>query len=106
MANLIGSVNSKISTNDYVSALKLGLSSIKYWNFVVHLKEDNTNAIKFKILASIDQVTWETIKAETTLAKDGSVYETLSDAWLYIDVQFKANVADTQGKLTVNVSGS
>jgi len=73
---------------------------------LVHLKENNTNAIKFKILGSLDAATWETIKTETTLAKDGSVFETFSDPWLYVDVQFMANVADSQGKLTVNISGT
>lgn len=106
MAKLIGSVSEKTSTDDYVSALKVGLTDLGYSTFLVHLKENNTNAIRFKILASVDNVIFETIKGETTLAKDGSFYETFSDPWIYVDVQFKADAAGNQGKLTVNISGA
>ena len=57
-------------------------------------------------MGSLDAATWETIKTETTLAKDGSVFETFSDPWLYVDVQFMANVPDAHGKLSVNISGT
>jgi hypothetical protein len=96
----------QISGNDYISIMKLNLNNIEYKTFLFHFREENTNAIKFKILASSDQITWETIKEETTLAKNGSTYETLTDAWMFIDIQFKADTPEAQGKLTLNVSGN
>jgi hypothetical protein len=74
---------------------------------LIYLKEENTNAVLFKIQGAQDEdFTYaEELKAETSLAKNGSTYETLSEPWLYVRVLHKAAVADTQGKTTCIVSG-
>ena len=97
-------MNSKLSTNSYASALKI-LVPHRITKVLVHLKEENTNAVKVKVLASVDDVVYETIKPETVLAKNGSAYETVTDPWMWLDVQFCASVADAQGKLTVTITG-
>jgi hypothetical protein len=103
------SISSMASVDAYVSA---GVVEIppQVNRVLIHLKEENTNALKYKILAS-NEATYsasrvKTLKAGTVLAKDGSVYETCSDAWMWIDVQFCANVGSSQGALTVNISGA
>lgn len=72
-----------------------------------YLKEEDTNAVLFKIQGAQDEdFTYaEELKAETSLAKNGSTYETLSEPWLYVRVLHKAAVAGTQGKTTCIVSG-
>lgn len=92
------------STDDYVSILKLQLYS-QTKKVLIHLKEGNVNAVKYKILASNDDITYETLLAETVLAKNGSDYQVVDDPWNFIDIQFKASVGASQGSLKVCVSG-
>lgn len=75
---------------------------------LIYLKEENTNAILFKIEGAQDEdfVVAEELKAETALAKNGSAYETLSDPWLYVRVLHKAAAEGVQGKMSCIISGS
>jgi hypothetical protein len=74
---------------------------------LIFLKEENTNAIKYKIQGAQDEnfTYCADLKGETSLAKNGSAYETLTEPWLYVRVQHKAAVAETQGKMTCIISG-
>jgi hypothetical protein len=72
---------------------------------LVHLKEQNVNAVKYKILASADDVTYEILKDETSLAKNGSVHETCDDPWRFFDVQIKSAVAGIHGTVKATIAG-
>ena len=104
MTELLGKASAVATTTAMVSALKLKVPP-QMSRLLIHVKENNTNAIKYQVLASNDDVTYETLKAATTVAKNGSTYETLSDPWLWVDVQVQDNVAETHGVATVVVSG-
>lgn len=108
-------VNTQTTTSSYASVLKVtmpvgkksyDLGAVQVQKVLIHMIEKNVNAIKVKILASNDDTTYETIMAETTIAKNASLYETLSDPWMYIDVQAVDAVAETHGSLKVVISGS
>jgi len=92
------------STNNYASILKIEVPS-QITKVLVHLKEQNVNAVKYKILASADDVTYETLKDETSLSKNGSVYETCDDPWRIFDVQIKSAVAGIHGSVKATISG-
>ena len=76
---------------------------------LLYLKEENTNAVLFKIEGAQDEnfVYAKELKAETALAKDGSAEpETLTDPWLFVRVLHKAAEEDAQGKTSCIISGS
>ena len=105
MTELIGTKPAHATTSAYVSALKVKVPPhIK--GLLIHLAEDNVNAVKFKILGSSDDSRYEMLKGDTIIAKNGSTYETLTDAWLWVDIQVKDSVAETHGSVTVNVTGA
>jgi len=72
-----------------------------------YLKEENTNAVLFKIQGAQDEnfAHYKDLKGETTLAKNADAYETLSEPWLWVRVLHKAAVADAQGKTSCIISG-
>jgi hypothetical protein len=72
-----------------------------------YLKEENTNAVLFKIQGAQDEdfTYYRDLKDETTLAKNGSAYETLSEPWLWVRVLHKAASEGSQGKTTCAISG-
>jgi len=94
--------DSQTSTNSYVTALWLQVpDGVK--KVIIHMKEENTNAVKIQVLGYSKSGYGEIIKSETAIAKNGSIYETVSDPWQILEVQIKSAVADTHGKLTVIV---
>jgi len=74
---------------------------------LLFLKEENTNAVLYKIQGAQDEdfTYYKDLKGETTLAKNGSAYETLTEPWLFIRVLHTAAVDDSQGKTTCIISG-
>ena len=105
MPEIIGIVLAKTSTDNYASALKLQVPT-HMQKVMFHLKENNTNAIKYKILGSMDDVTYEEVVVETILAKNASIkLDAITDPWPYLDLQFKASVGAAQGKLTSYAAG-
>lgn len=105
MAKKLKGVSSVDTTNDYADLIQVNLLNLDASKILIWLKEEDTNAIKYKILGSQDDSRWEELKAETIIAKNGSDKESLTDAWLYLKVQHKASVADTQGKTSCIISG-
>lgn len=91
------------STNSYATVCKV--NDLHSRNILVSIKENNVNAIKYKILGSLDDVTYHELQAETVVTKNGSGYKSFSDAWRFIDVQIASNVAETHGNATVVISG-
>ncbi len=106
MPEKLGSTLSQNTTSSYADLLKISAAPPRANRIVLWLKEENTNAIKYKVLASNDDNRYETVKAETTLAKNGSTYEVVSDPWLFILVQVADSVAETHGKATCIASGT
>lgn len=100
------------STNSYVSLLDVEIPQhVKQVN--IQLKENDVNAIKYKIDGTLDGTNYEPIKAETVLAKNASIAIAKEDTdmgrlgcpWYKIRVQHKASVADTQGNTTATMFG-
>ncbi len=102
MPQIIGRAT-KTSANTYASVFGGALltRSDDQHNFVIHYVENNVNAVTLKFLGSNDGVNFEQLGEETAVAKAGHDYETLSESWLYIDVQVKSTVAATHGSVTV-----
>jgi hypothetical protein len=108
MAEKIKEALSVATTNDYavLIAFKVPPQTGKLLFF---LKEENTNAVLFKIEGAMDEnfVYAEELRAETLLAKDGvAESESLTDPWLYVRVLHKAAEEDAQGKTSCIISGS
>lgn len=104
MTGLIKSVSSVATTNDYADLIAVEVPTFVK-EVLIWLKEENTNAIKYIIYGSQDNSRWETLLAETVLAKNGSTYETVKEPWLYLKVQHKASVGGTQGATTCFMTG-
>ena len=95
------------STNTYTSINKV--SNIQSDTVTVQVKENNVNAVTYKILVSLDDITYQQLPdASTTftVAKNGSDYQIIDGAWKYVDVQIVSSVADAHGNLTCTISGS
>jgi hypothetical protein len=93
----------KTSSNSYVSAnIVQNCNSSK---FVVQLRENNVNSVKYQILASIDGINFETLQGETVIPKDGSDYQIFEGCWRFVDVQFMSTVENSHGNLTTTISG-
>ena len=95
------------TTNDYAVLVTVKVPP-QISKLLIHLKEENTNAVLFKVQGAQDEnfANPEELKAETALAKDGSAYETLTDPWLFVRVLHKAAEEDAQGKTSCIISGS
>ena len=105
MPELIGKVLAKDTTDAYASALKLQVPTYMQ-KVMFHLKENDTNDVKYKVLGSMDDVVYEEVVAEAELLKDGSIKLTaIDEPWPYLDLQFKSSVAETPGKVTAYASG-
>ena len=105
MPELIGKVIAKDTTDDYVSALKLQVPTYMQ-KVMFHLKENDTNDVKYKVLGSMDDVVYEEVVAEAELLKDGSIkLAAIDEPWPYLDLQVKSSVAETPGKVTAYASG-
>lgn len=102
---MLGSVGPVTTGTDYASAFKLKVPP-QTSKMMVSLKENNTNAIKYKVLVSVDNVTYEEEKSETAVGKNGSASVEIPEAWLYVDIQVKTSVPPNNGKVTVAISGS
>jgi len=91
----------KATTDDYVDSIIV--SVFGFARSLISIKEVDTNAIKYKILATADQydsdAPWHEIVAETTLAKNGSAAHGCAEAYDAIKIQIKASVGSTQGKV-------
>lgn len=104
MTELLASVGPVTSATDYASALKLHVPP-QTSKMMVHIKEDNVNAIKWTILGSIDDVFYSEEMAEASILKDGFDVHEITKAWCYIDVIIKSTVKDVHGKALIAVSG-
>ena len=60
---------------------------------LVHLKNTGSKTLCYKVYLSNDRSNWFEARAETDVAASGSVRETLTEAWKYIDVQVKSKAA-------------
>jgi len=100
------------TTNDYGTLIEASIPP-QVKTVSIQLKENNVNAIKYKVDGTIDGSTWEAIKAEATLAKNATIaltpsdtgLERLADPWMKIRVQHKASIADSQGNTTATIIG-
>ena len=107
MTEKIKEVSSVPTTDNYAELISVKVPA-QVDQLLISLKEENTNAILFKIQGSNDPdfAVAEDLKAETTLAKNGSAYETVEEPWLYVRVLHKAAVAESQGATSCVISGS
>ena len=103
MPRTLGYVRELGTTNNYASALKLKLGASAD-RLTVHIKENNVAAVRWKVLSSLDDVVYETIRDEEIVLQNGSDYDTLTDLWRYVDVQVISNVVDVPGVVTIYVS--
>jgi hypothetical protein len=95
------------TTNDYAALIVVKVLP-QISKLLIYLKEENTNAVLFKIESAQDEnfVDAEELQAETLLAKNGHSSKTVNDSWLYVRVLHKAAVAGVQGKTSCIISGS
>jgi hypothetical protein len=107
MVEKIKQVSHVVTTNDYAALISIKVPS-QINKLLFYLKEEDLNAVLFKIEGAQDEnfVYAEELLAETLLAQDGSVFETLSDPWLFVRVLVKGAVEDTQGSVSCIISGS
>ncbi|MFA5306657.1 MAG: hypothetical protein WC365_04355 [Candidatus Babeliales bacterium] len=110
MPQIIGRAT-KTSANAYASVFtnKPRTDAKDGTNVVFHCKENNVNAVTLKFLGSNDGTNFETLEdedgtTEFAVSKNGSEYHTVTDAWLYLDVQVKSTVAETHGSITIVVT--
>ena len=99
MTEVIGNVTAAIAAAGYVSALKIQVPP-HITNLLIHIVENNVQSVYYKILGQTRAGGEEQVlKAQTLIAQDGSTWETLSDPWLYVDVQ----ILDGAGHGSVNI---
>ena len=74
--------------------------------FLFVLKENDTNAIEYQILGSLDGVNWVVVLATADLAKNASVAcASITDPWIWLDLQIRSDVGDSHGSVTAYCSG-
>lgn len=101
----------KTSANAYADILNENVPGDLPAGVAVFLKENNVNAIDYKVDGTFDGTNWVAIKAETGIAKNGSdqvlpsAEAKLKDPWLKIRVQIKSQVAETHGNVTATLTG-
>ncbi len=107
MVEKLKEVSSITTTNDYVELISVKVLP-QTSQLLVFLKEENTNAVLYKIEGAQDEnfADPEVLKAESTLAKDGSASVPLSESWLFVRVLHKAAAEGVQGKTSCVISGS
>jgi hypothetical protein len=107
MVEKIKEVSSVPTTNDYAVLVTVKVLP-QTSELLVYLKEEDTNAVLYKIEGAQDEafVDAEELKAETSLAKNGSASKTVNVSWLFVRVLHKAAVAGVQGKTSCIISGS
>jgi hypothetical protein len=107
MVEKLKEVSSVPTTNDYAVLVTVKVLP-QISELLVYLKEENTNAVLYKIEGAQDEnfVYAEELMAETSLVKNGGTSKTLTGSWLYMRVLHKAAVAGVQGKTSCIISGS
>ena len=102
---LIGSTLAQTTTNAYASVLKIERPP-DVTKMLFQLYEDGTNATLYQVLASnVDTAAlYATLVTDVSLSDD-TLYETMCDAWLFIDIQIKAASGGSQGVVTAYASG-
>jgi hypothetical protein len=90
--------------NDYASALKIKVPP-QTGKMMVHLKEQDTDVVDWKILGSIDDENYSEEMSEAEVAQDGFDVHEITKAWLYVDVQVKSAVAENPGLVSIAISG-
>jgi len=85
------------TTNAYVTLGTLYLSGCTKTN--IWLRETNVNAVMYSIDGSMDNTNWTNLKTDQDIAKNASVYETLTDLWRYVRVQIIDKVGGTHGSV-------
>ncbi len=105
MGDILGT-KTQTSTDTYTTILKLGEISANIHTITFSLKEQNVNAVKYKILGSNDDSTYETLQAETVIAKNGSDWQTISEPWRYIDVKIQTSVSPNPGSVKIVAAGN
>jgi hypothetical protein len=106
MPEILGSKAAQTTTDNFASELLIKvpswISRVVYW-----VKELNVNAIEYTILGSMDGTNYETVEAANDVAKNGSEFTAaLTDPWIYLDFQIKANVGAAQGSVKVYCTGN
>jgi hypothetical protein len=105
MTELIASVGPVATGDAYASVLQFKVPS-QTSKMMIHLKEQDTDAVTWKILGSIDNVNFSEEMAEEEVLEDGFDTHEVTKAWLFIDVQVKSTVPESPGSVSVAVSGS
>jgi uncharacterized protein YchJ len=104
MGELIASAGPVATEDAYASVLKVKVPP-QISKLLVHIKENDTDDVDWKILASCDDVTYFEELAEEEVLQDGSSFHEVSKAWLYLDIQVKSAVAEAPGSVSVSISG-
>jgi hypothetical protein len=105
LPELIGTISAQPSTNAYVSAVLVKVPP-HTTKLLIHIVEKNVNAITYKVLGqSRASGTTEELLAPKAIAKAGSDWQTLEDAWLYVDVQIITTVNPNHGSVDVDILG-
>ena len=96
----------KVSTNTYASIVKA--ENCQSSSIIVSIKENDVNAVTYKVLVSVDGVTYFQLPNSDTefeVAKNGEDYQTIDGYWRFVDVQIKSTVAGLHGNVNCVVSG-
>lgn len=64
-------------------------------NKLIYVIENNVNAITYSVDGSVDNANWVRIVTDQAIAKNGSDYQTVTDAWIWLRVQVKSTAAGT-----------
>jgi hypothetical protein len=92
------------TTNSYAD-VGTPVDTLNYRSISITIKENNTFAVKWKVLASNDSAFTVPVEvqAEAVVIKNAtSSYSATVAAWRYYVVQVTANVGGDQGKVIVN----
>jgi hypothetical protein len=105
LTELISQANAVTSATAYASALKFKVPP-QTGKMMIFIKELGVNSITFKVLGSVNDVDYEDETAEEAVLDDAFDTVEVTKAWLYIDVQIKSTVENSNGKVNIAVSGS
>lgn len=104
-------LNKTTTTNNYEEATESYIFDARFYKVIlIHvINEHSTNAIKFKVLATIDGHYWKTLEeagiSEFELTANQEKELSFTVGWAFVKIQIKSSVADSHGEVTAFISG-
>lgn len=104
---VIGKSSHVPATKKYRNALNV---TVDRWGnaTIIHIKENGLAPVTYQILGSLDNTDWQTVSNSKGILQEGvvilkssSAFIVITDPWIHLAVQVKAQNADSKGSVSI-----